>query len=254
VRLATLEQVNKAAAQPVTGDTVADAAASRGGVISVRDTLPPGIEFARYAMCLAAAKGSTPQALEIARARYPDQGRIATVLKAAVNAGTTTDPTWAGSLVEYQQFSGDFIEFLRPATIIGKFGLAGIPSLRRVPFNVRLVGQTSGGTGYWVGQGAPKPLTKPCGSGRQSVSSSSGRSSATNSGTLFRVTSHNSSASIGQYPCARRLRRQTGRRLADDKYLTLHSRALLVVGRERFKAHAVGVAEMASPAATMSAT
>jgi hypothetical protein len=152
VRLATLEQVNKAAAQPVTGDTVERAAASRGGVISVRDTLPPGIEFARYALCLAAAKGSTPQALEIARARYPDQGRIATVLKAAVNAGTTTDPTWAGALVEYQQFSGDFIEFLRPATIIGKFGLAGIPSLRRVPFNVRLVGQTSGGAGYWSGR------------------------------------------------------------------------------------------------------
>jgi hypothetical protein len=42
VRLATLAQVNKAAAQPVTGDTVAHAAASRGGVISVRDTLPPG--------------------------------------------------------------------------------------------------------------------------------------------------------------------------------------------------------------------
>ncbi|MGJ7243594.1 hypothetical protein ABMZ73_13570 [Morganella morganii] len=28
------------------------------------------------------------------------------------------------------------------------------------PFNVRIPGQISGGQGYWVGQGAPKPLTK----------------------------------------------------------------------------------------------
>ena len=125
----------KAAARPVTGDTVAHAAASRGGVISVRDALPPGIEFARYAMCLAAAKGSTPQALEIARARYPAQGRIATVLKAAVNAGTTTDPTWAGALVEYQQFSGDFIEFLRPLGVLlqaTKRGLVDLEAASRI--------------------------------------------------------------------------------------------------------------------------
>jgi HK97 family phage major capsid protein len=44
-------------------------------------------------------------------------------------------------------------------TIIGKFGTDGIPSLRRVPFNIRVIGQTAGGRGYWVGQGAPKPLT-----------------------------------------------------------------------------------------------
>ncbi|WP_421930346.1 hypothetical protein [Morganella morganii] len=28
------------------------------------------------------------------------------------------------------------------------------------PFNVRILGQISGGQGYWVGQGVPKPLTK----------------------------------------------------------------------------------------------
>jgi HK97 family phage major capsid protein len=44
-------------------------------------------------------------------------------------------------------------------TIIGKFGQAGIPALRQIPFNVHVRGQTTGGTGYWVGQGAPKPLT-----------------------------------------------------------------------------------------------
>lgn len=52
------------------------------------------------------------------------------------------------------------MEYLRPQTIVGKFGQGAIPSLRNIPFNVRIAGQTSGGAGYWVGQGAPKPLTK----------------------------------------------------------------------------------------------
>src|SRR3546814_8268332 len=45
-------------------------------------------------------------------------------------------------------------------TILGRFGAGGIPSLRRIPFNVHIKGQTVGGTGYWVGEGKPKPVTK----------------------------------------------------------------------------------------------
>jgi HK97 family phage major capsid protein len=159
-RLARHETLTKAAVRPVAGDNGIVASASRGGVVSVKENLPIGIEYARYAMCLASAKGFPSVALEIARERYPDQSRIHNVLKAAVAAGTTTDATWAGSLVQYQDFAGDFIEFLRPQTIIGKFGTGGIPSLNKVPFNIRVAGQTSGGSGYWVGEGKPKPLTK----------------------------------------------------------------------------------------------
>lgn len=159
-RLNDLEAVNRAAARPVQGADPVVASQSRGGVITIKDNLLPGIEFARYAMCLATAKGNAFQALEIAKQRYPDQPRIQTILKAAVAGGTTTDPTWAGALVpEYPTFAGDFVEYLRPQTIVGKFGANGIPSLRRVPFNVRILGQTSGGSGYWVGQAAPKPVT-----------------------------------------------------------------------------------------------
>lgn len=134
--------------------------ARQGIVVMGKDTLPPGIEFARYVKCLAAAKGNLMQAYEISKTQYPDQTRIHTVLKAAVAAGTTTDTTWAAPLVDYQNFAGDFIEFLRPQTIIGQFGTNGIPSLRRVPFNITIPSQTSGGAAYWVGEGAPKPLTK----------------------------------------------------------------------------------------------
>ena len=155
-RLEAFEAIQAKKAVPV-----ADARKATGQAYVEPPKLPPGIEFARYAMCLASARGNTHQALEIAKQRYPDQARIQIVLKAAVAAGTTTDPTWAGALVpEYPNFAGDFVDFLRPMTIVGKFGVGGVPSLRRVPFNVRVGGQTSGGTGYWVGQGAPKPVTK----------------------------------------------------------------------------------------------
>lgn len=162
VRLKAMEQEMKDAAVPAIGDNPANASVSRSGqpVITVKENLLPGIGFARYAMCLAAAKGFVPTALSIAQNRYKDMKNLHMVLKASIDAGTTTDPTWAGALVQYQEFSGDFIEFLRPATIIGKFGTGSIPSLRRIPFNVRIKGQTSGGDGYWVGQGQAKPLTK----------------------------------------------------------------------------------------------
>lgn len=163
VRLRDAETRQKALAKPVKGGTEDDAAESRSQaapVITIRPNREKGIEFARYAAVLCSAKGNPQVALEIAKVRYPDEARIQTILKAAVGAGTTTDPNWAGALVQYQDFTADFIEFLRPATIIGKFGTGGIPSMTKVPFNLRVAGQTSGGAGYWVGEGKPKPLTK----------------------------------------------------------------------------------------------
>lgn len=165
-RLRSTEKLMLTKAKPVVApaadaDAAAAAAAARSPhVVAVERKLPQGVEFARYAACIGAAKGNLMLAHEMAKSRFKDNPRIATVLKAAVAAGTTTDATWAAPLVEYVQFAGDFVEFLRPQTIIGKFGQGGIPSLRSVPFNINIRGQTSGGSGYWVGQGKPKPLTK----------------------------------------------------------------------------------------------
>lgn len=162
VDLRDMERLLVTKAIPIVARTPEEASQVRSGLptITVRKTYPPGIEFARYVMCLTAARGNLPQALEIAKAKYPDEDRIQLVLKAAVAAGTTTDATWAGALIDYTNFTGDFIEYLRPKTIVGKFGQDGVPDVTRVPFNVRIIGQTSGGAGYWVGQGKPKPLTK----------------------------------------------------------------------------------------------
>lgn len=129
-------------------------------IIKVEPKLEKGIAFARFAKALAAANGSRSEALEIAKKQYPLDSKLHHVLKAAVGAGTTTDPSWVGNLVEYQEYANDFVDFLRPQTIIGRFGQGTIPSLRQVPFNIRIPAQTSGGAANWVGQGKAKPLTK----------------------------------------------------------------------------------------------
>ena len=161
-RFRALEKSKAATAKPVeTVRTVEDGTANRASVqIKRTETLAPGIRFARVVKCIGMGQGSRREALEIAKEKYPHDETIINIMKAAVAAGTTSDATWAGPLVgDESQVFADFIEFLRPMTIIGKFGSGGIPSLRRVPFRTALIGQTSGGAGYWVGEGKGKPLT-----------------------------------------------------------------------------------------------
>lgn len=123
--------------------------------------VPKGVGFARLVKCVVLAKkGGLGSALDIAKQRYPSDDRLHAELKAAVAAGTTADATYAGNLVYAENLQSEFIEFLRPQTILGKFGQGGVPSLRPVPFNIRVAGQSAGGNGYWVGEGAPKPLTR----------------------------------------------------------------------------------------------
>ena len=161
-RYASLEEINLRNAQVIAptrnpAEPVADAAKYRDRVphIELRKALPPGQGFVRYAMCMVAAKGNVMHALEIAKSRFRDTPDVALVLKAAVEAGTTTDPAWAGYLVEYRTLADEFVELLRPETIIGR-----IPGLRRVPFNIRMATQTGGGTYQWVGQAKAKPVSE----------------------------------------------------------------------------------------------
>lgn len=115
-----------------------------------------GIGFARYAMSLLACNGNRFEAAEYARQAFGDTAtEVVTALKqrAAVAPGTTVHATFASPLVQ-TTFLDDFLEMLRPATLIGR-----IPNLRRVPFNVSMPSQTGGGTYKWVGEGKPKPLT-----------------------------------------------------------------------------------------------
>lgn len=122
--------------------------------ITVTRNLPKGTAFTRYAMALAAAKGNLLQAERLAE-QFKDTPEVGLVLKAAVAAGTTSDATWAGPLVQYNDMTSEFIELLRPMTILGRLN-----ALRRVPFNIRIPRQTGGTSGTFVGEGAPAPVKK----------------------------------------------------------------------------------------------
>jgi HK97 family phage major capsid protein/HK97 family phage prohead protease len=126
--------------------------------ISVRPNVPIGTQFVRAACARLLERtgqlGSGQNAVTYAEERWKDTPEVALYLKAAVAPGTVTDATWAGPLVT-QTVAKDFIELLRPATILGK-----IPGLRLVPFNCKVPSQSAGGTYGWVGESKPKPVTK----------------------------------------------------------------------------------------------
>ncbi|MDY1142986.1 phage major capsid protein [Pseudomonas aeruginosa] len=173
-RLKQMQKAQAANAKPVTEEAGAQRMANVKALdfkeVQVRakntQKLEPGIALARAAKCLALGHLQHRDAISIAKSLYDGQDAIIAathrlVTKAAVAAATTSDATWAGPLVgDETSVFADFVEYLRPQTILGRFGTNGIPSLRRVPFRVPLIGQTSGGDGYWVGEGQAKPLTK----------------------------------------------------------------------------------------------
>lgn len=141
--------------------SAADGTAARAGVIIKATEPEKGIRFARFAKCIGLAQKTHRDPVTIAEERYKDDPIVAAVVKAAVSAANTGNANWAGALVgDETSVFADFVEFLRPLTILGRFGANGIPALRRVPFRVPLIGQNSGGAGYWVGEGKAKPLTK----------------------------------------------------------------------------------------------
>jgi HK97 family phage major capsid protein len=173
-RVSRMADADKATAKGV-NDEDQRGQAARGGSdllplqLKTVEKLEPGIGMARYAMCLVKAKGNHEMAFRLAEKHFPNtEGVVKTLkaqaegvnlqelmtMKATVAAGDTTNATWAAPLVYAETFMGDFIEYLRPRTLIGQ------ANFRRTPFNVRIGGQTSGGSASWVGQGKAKPVTK----------------------------------------------------------------------------------------------
>lgn len=124
--------------------------------------LEPGIAFARYVRCKLAEFKTGKPADQVAKLWFPSHPSIAAFCKAAVDPMSTADGVGVGgtALVYAQNLVSEFIDYLRPMTIVGQFGTGNIPSLRRVPFNIRVAGQTSGVTSQWVGQAKGKPVQK----------------------------------------------------------------------------------------------
>jgi HK97 family phage major capsid protein len=178
-RLRALEKAAAISAKPV-GEVknAVDAAVTRAGstpIVPVRheEKLDKGIAFVRFVSCVALGKGNLMQSLEIAKSRYGENHDIVGLLKGCVERGTsiitkaptaaatTSDSAWAGSLVPlYQRYAGDFLDYLRPMTVVGRLGQNGVPGATMVPFNVNIAGQTTGATAGWVGEAQAKPVTR----------------------------------------------------------------------------------------------
>jgi HK97 family phage major capsid protein len=162
-RLRVTEKTLKTKAVEPKGDNPDDAGASRGGhriEVKTQPKLKPGVEFARIAKVRAAAKLDNERALDVAERMYGENSNVFGFYKAAVQPGTTASGNWAAALVSDESGPvADFAEYLRPMSILGKFGTGNIPSLRNVPFRQRLISQTGGGAAYWTGEAKPKGLT-----------------------------------------------------------------------------------------------
>lgn len=113
-----------------------------------------GQAFVRYAATLARAKGNLMMAVELAKRFDNETPEVGSILRAAVAAGTTTDPAWAGPLVNYTVMASEFIEYLRPMTLFGQ-----LPPMRPVPFMTKIPRQIAGATAQWVGEGISKPVS-----------------------------------------------------------------------------------------------
>lgn len=158
-RLRAQADLSRSTVQPVNGNTPAAGTESRGGstgVIVRAPSVPKGTGFTRYAIALYKTGGNRQAAADMVRANkvWMDQTPdVEAALRAPVSAGTTTDTTWAAPLAPLTNLASEFVELLRPMTIIGR-----VPGFRRVPFMVEIPRQTAGTDGSWVGEGGRKPV------------------------------------------------------------------------------------------------
>lgn len=120
--------------------------------------LEKGLLFTRYALAVAAGKGSYSDTMEYAK-QFTNTPQVAQMVKfyhgrKAVE-GTTTggSPGWGAELVNPDTAMTEFVELLMPATIIGR-----VQGFRRVPFNIPIITQTGGSTFEWVEETEQKPV------------------------------------------------------------------------------------------------
>jgi hypothetical protein len=115
-----------------------------------------GSEFLWYARLLARSPDDILTSLSIAEREKSTPERVVTVLRAAVAAGTTTDPAWASALVPYQTLASQFLASLATASVYDRLLSDG---MRRVPLKTRIIVFNTGFSGNAVGEAMVKPVS-----------------------------------------------------------------------------------------------
>jgi len=165
VRLKDLEALQLKTATTVTKAVATDpqkASDSRGGqgFVTVQPNVEKGVPFTRYVKALVRSNFNPDLALMFAekQASWRDQTpQVIEALRQKANVtGNSVGSSGGGSnLVYNQNLIGEFIDLVRPQTILGR-----LQGFRRVPFNIRIGSQASGSTAYWVGEGKPVPVSR----------------------------------------------------------------------------------------------
>ena len=159
IRMKTVEAMAASTAKAVSTEAdPAAASASRGPSIFVRsgdkEEKFKGQNFTRMVIAKTLAQLEGFQASSIAEARWGKSNpMLVRLIKANEVAGGNAGG-WGAELMQVNnQFTGDFIEFLKSLTVYDKL------PLREVPANVNIRGQDGNATGYWVGEGKPIPVS-----------------------------------------------------------------------------------------------
>ncbi len=145
---------------PVAGEnTEQGVQTTQGGtVVQTESNLPKGYGFTLMvkSMAVATASGGAVSADTVLKSwGVPDSVCKAVTQKALI--GSTTEATFGASLVELQNYTGEFIELLRDKTAVDKLA----PKMRQVPFNIKVPSQTGAASVGWVGEKKRKPTTNP---------------------------------------------------------------------------------------------
>jgi hypothetical protein len=119
------------------------------------NTATPAGDFLAYAKALMLAGGSLTQAAAIAETTLKNT-RAASILKAAVEAGGTADPTWAGALLDHRTASAGFVGSLKSISAFD----ALLPDMRKMPMQTRIAVVSASAAGSTQGQGKPIPVSK----------------------------------------------------------------------------------------------
>ncbi|HZF97723.1 MAG TPA: phage major capsid protein [Pseudoxanthomonas sp.] len=121
-------------------------------------TITPAVtHFVQTAALLAKHKGRLFEAAEDAASNRRVFRETAEILKAAVSAGSLSDPAWAGATHGYDWASDSFQESLRNIAVFDRLLAEGI---RRVPLRARTVLTTIVPQAYVVDELAPKPVSQ----------------------------------------------------------------------------------------------
>jgi HK97 family phage major capsid protein/HK97 family phage prohead protease len=163
-RLSTLEAAQMAQGQTLTfpAHTPDSAKPPTRTKIEFKNVdLPKGTLFTRYAMAVAAGKGSYSDTIAYAKRWDPQTPQVSAYVKSAwgqkavEGTSVVASPGWGGELVNPSTIQTEFVELVRAETILGK-----VPGFRMTPFNIPIITQTGGTTFEWVGEAAEKPVSE----------------------------------------------------------------------------------------------